>query len=99
MVSGLVVVIPLVVLTLSSTNNIIYPRFALFALPFGFLLAAHGLVAPLARAAAGRHGPGVEPGRRRGPGRSWPGRCCCRSPWGCSAYYTPDGNTALDLPA
>jgi hypothetical protein len=93
-VSGWVVVIPLVVLTLSSTNNIIYPRFALFALPFAFLLAAHGLVAPL----RGLLGTGVPPRFHRAiatGGVVLGGALLLPFALGLLAYYTPDGNTAL----
>ncbi len=94
LVCGLLTVVPLIIFTLSSTTNIIYPRFALFALPFGFLLAAHGLVAPLQALR------GAAPAPRRnqvvgGAGVGLTALLLLPLVAGVGAYYTPDGNTQL----
>ncbi len=93
-VCALLTVVPLVIFTLSSSANIIYPRFALFALPFGFLLAAQGLVGSL------RAVQGVVPASRRrqviaGAGAVLAALLLLPFAAGAAAYYTPDGNTQL----
>jgi hypothetical protein len=95
LVCALLILTPLVVLTLSSPVNIIYPRFALFALPFVFLLAAHGLVAPV-RGLMRLGGRSV--GLRRavaGAGAGLAAALLLPFAVGAAVYYTPDGNTAL----
>jgi hypothetical protein len=95
LVCGLLVGLPLVVLTLSSPVNIIYPRFALFALPFVFLLAAHGLLAPLRGLL--RRGPPAMGLRRADLGVGTVLGLALLLPFavGAAIYYTPDGNTAM----
>ncbi len=95
LVCALLVGVPLVVLTVSSPVNIIYPRFALFALPFVFLLAAHGLVAPLRGLLPSR--PSSLELRRAVVGAGVVLAAGLLLPFaaGAAVYYTPDGNTAL----
>jgi hypothetical protein len=95
LVCALLVGVPLVVLTLGSAVNIIYPRFALVALPFAFLLAAHGLVAPLRGLLRRRRLPPALRGALVGAGGMLAAALVLPFALGAADYYTPAGNAAL----